>query len=226
MVRHTLLMCVLLPAPALFGAACLPGALSSYVALGSGGCDESLFTFKNFVFTPAVMSGTPTLLTPADISVTPVVNGSAFGLNFAGAFSVTGLDAVTYEIDYTTDPPPPILHGFSLDMFANSPVAPGTADITATLCANGLFSGAVCNTPGTLTSVTVFHHGVLGTQLTNSTSFADTNLVDVHMVITLAGNGASSSFTSVSAIYNAPEPGTFFMAGAALAALWLRRRQR
>lgn len=209
-------------APA-FGSPCVSGTLASYIALPTG-CTIGLFTFQNFAFTIPLNVGVLTPLTASDIAVSVVPTAGFSGLSYAAAYSAIGSQAITYEIDWAIDPPPPILHAFELDMFTNTPVAPGTADITSSLCVGALFVGVTCS--GTATSVTVFHHGSAGSMVNNLVTFAPNNILGIHTSIALDGHTTgSSSFTSFSAS-SVPEPATWLGVGGGLLMVFLRRRRR
>lgn len=207
----------------LFATPCTSGTLASYIALNPTGCTVGLFTFQNFSFAVTSSSGGPVLLTPSTIDLTPYSDGTYGGVKFAGAFSLTGAQSVTYQIDWTIDPPPPILHDLELYMDSETPVAPGTADITTTICAGALFVGLSCS--GTLTSATVFHHGSFGSQLLDIATFSPTKLLDLRTTIILDGHLTGSSQIGGFGINITPEPASFLLAAAGLGALIFARRR-
>ncbi len=72
---------------------------------------------------------------PADVTVTPQASGGTFGLDFSSTkFFVEGDNNIIYLLDYTIDPPPPVIDRMSMRLNSHSPNAPGTATITLHMC--------------------------------------------------------------------------------------------
>jgi hypothetical protein len=206
-------------------ALCTADTLANYIALGSGGCNVGALTFMDFAFSTVSSSGGPIAVTAADITVTPVIAGNRAGLNYASAgFSVTAGQSIQYLLAYTIDDPP-IIHGFELEMFTNSPVFPGLAQIDSVECVGAAFVGMVCG--GTTTLNSVFDNGV-SVSHKDVKFFAGTVIVGDRTTITLdATGGGSANFASFNGLAIVPEPGPFWLtAGSVLLLLWTRRTLR
>lgn len=228
------------PAPA-----CVAGDFDSYSDLGSGGCSSGGFTFFNFSFTATPLiahpaTSTTKVATPFTVFITPPANLTSVLSITSDDFNVQAGDRVLYQIEYTIDPPPPILPGYDVEMFSDTPISPGLATATASLCAGGLLAGPVCvdlGAPGFVATpyvLTVFHKGLPAgpIQLSASVLFpAPTNLIDVSILLDLdATRGGSSVITGVGtrAPFLAdptPEPGSIALVGAGLVGLALLRRR-
>jgi hypothetical protein len=142
-----LLTCCLWPSDAKALPVCQTGSFASYAALNqTGGCTVGDLIFFRFASpTPNVVGG----LTPADLTqilVTPVITSQGDGLSFSssGFFisSSSGLESVTYHLNYSVDPGP-IIVGQTLEL--DPPYGNVTAnqkycvsDVLANNCALGL----------------------------------------------------------------------------------------
>lgn len=223
---------------------CASSSLSSLVALGSDGCSIGEFTFFNFSFLriATLQPNSQSLLANASDITVNFPNKAQDSLEFLSTkFDVKAGDRVQYLIGYTLDPPPPILPGFELDLFTDTPVAPGLATVTANICVGGIF---FFNSPnqcldvgapgyvGTPYTAQVFHLGStkVGSIKLKDQIFFDspTNLIDVRILIDLdARLGGSSQVRGIgSGASPIPEPATYALVGAGLlAAAFLSRRR-
>jgi hypothetical protein len=209
-----------------FASACpvIATPLSTYIGFGAGGCTISGETVDNFAFTVGATSAGLSALTASAIMVTPstIINGyqlffSATGATTSTGFTVSGSQFANYEIDFTWDP---VVVGAEDQMFANSPVFPGTATVTTDLCAGSIF-GVAC--PPATNTLTVFNDGQPADAIpTAFTAFTPVTVVGTQSFITLDANGASSAITGFTTSVFAPEPGTFVFAAIGLLALVLR----
>jgi hypothetical protein len=197
--------------------------------LGGTGCtigDE--IAFMDFAFLVLASGGGAIPVTPADIVVTPVLSGPNSRLIFSSAgFSVTGAESITYLLAYNIDPHP-ILSFFEDELHTETPVFPGLASITTALCIGAPFGGTLLlpTCAAIPASVTVFHNGTTF-DLTDSVSFSPVADLGVRNTITLAANGASADFTSLTNTVQAiPEPTTLLLMGSALLGLGSSRRRR
>lgn len=235
--------------PIIIGTAapCAFGTFGSYQALGATGCTSGGFTLFNFSFTAVPLIASPStsttkVATLSSVYITPPASLSSALTITSGDFDVQALDRVLYLFHYTIDPPPPILPGYDLEMFSDTPVSPGQATATASLCAGGLLAGPVCvdlGAPGFVATpyvLTVFHKGLPidpgDVQLSAGVLFpAPTNLIDVSILLDLdARAGGSSVITGVGARApflsdEVPEPGAFALVGIGLFGLSLLRRR-
>jgi hypothetical protein len=205
---------------------CTAATLDVYTALGATGCTIDDFIYKNFAFQTLSATGGAIPISAEAINVQPSSGGGNMNVFFTSSgFSISGTQFVQYRIDYTVDPLPPVIIRFEDDMIAESPVAPGTADITTDLCVNSLFGDVTpCAAGGTFLSLNVFHHGTpTDKKLFDQVMFPGTNLVDVRNTITLAANGATSQIDGFGNVTGLPEPGAYVLAGSGLLALLLRR---
>lgn len=196
--------------PAQAAPLCTQAPLSDYLA-NTQGCMVGAFTFKNFAW---VQSG-PIAVPSTGVQVSPYDFTTRLGLNYSSnLFSVTGNEVLRYVLEYTVDPPPPIIDGFELGLDAGSPVAPGTATITADLCAGDLRNTGCLN--GFPTSLQVNHFGTSSFLFDSVTFPQGVNLVDVRLLIELKANGASSQidgFGNGASGLPTPEPGGLAVAG-------------
>lgn len=205
---------------------CGAGSIGTYIGLGATGCTVGPYTFHDFGFSVFSSTGGPAVLGTADLTVTPVSGASKYGLNFAGTggpgFSLSSGQAVDYLLTYTVDPPPPIIWGFEMDMFTNTPVAPGFANITSSECVGAAFVGVTC---GTFTvGNQVFHNGGTSFQLTDIQAIPGIDVIGTRTHIVLdATAGGSSSFTSFTQLTMVPEPGTLLTGLVAFGVLFRRR---
>ncbi|MDZ4799252.1 MAG: PEP-CTERM sorting domain-containing protein [Bryobacteraceae bacterium] len=225
---------ILVVSPAALAApiACAPASVAIYTQQ-SEGCAVGAFTLKNFAWSSVQDTGYIPV-SAADVLVTPMFTPSSVGVAFtSSAFSVTGSGKIRAFLDYTVDPPPPILDDLNLEMDANSPVAPGVARITANICIGGLFRNSCEN--GIVRTLTVEHFGPGNPDnvLFDTEQFpSPVNMVDVRTTIELYANGASSQIDGYGTITNAvsgdetPEPSTAALALSGLAgAIYLRCRK-
>jgi hypothetical protein len=206
--------------------ACTTATFDVYEGLAATGCTIDNFVYKNFVFQTLSATGGAIPITSSAITVTPTSGGGNLNLQFTSSgFNISGTQFVQYGLDYTVDPLPPVIIRFDDEMFAESPVAPGTADINTNLCIGALFGGpGACGPGGTPLSLSVFHHGTpTSTKLFDDVMFAGTNLVDVQNTITLAANGSTSQITGLGNVTGIPEPGAWLLGASGLLTILLRR---
>ena len=208
---NKLLFLAILGGGSLFAAPCTTAPLSSYLAT-SFTCTLDTFTFQDFFFR-VTASGGYTALTTSEIMVTPGILNTSPGVDklsltftpttTSAGFNLVRTQAAVYDFRYNIDPPPDVIIETDDQLITNSPVAPGTADVTTNLCIGGKLlvnslSGALfCDTPGTTSSLNVFHHGTPTTiKSFDSVTFSGVHILGVDNIITLAANGSTSQIRS------------------------------
>jgi hypothetical protein len=222
----------------MFASACVTNTLANYVSLGATGCTVNGILVNDFNFAVVSTSlGSP--LTSSAITVTPSTVAacvtspnppntyqlcfSATGNTSSTGFTVAATDFAKYEIDFNWDP---LVTGAEDDMVANTPVFPGTATVTTSLCNGQAFGGALCpTTAGATNTLTVFNDGHPGDAITTATTLlspADVEpgtTIGTRSLVDLEANGASSTITGFDTSLLTPEPGTFLLLAAGLLTL-------
>jgi hypothetical protein len=187
-------------APGWSGPLCLTGTLSSYEALGSGGCQIGDLTVVNFTYT--FLSGTVTI-PDTSITVTPSTGSGMVGLTFSSPdFNLSGSNSAQYLLGYTWDPGD--IRSLDDVLNANSPVSPGFAQVSTLDCENAAFSGSSCTT--STDTVVVSDNGITLNSPNSVTFSPSLGTLGIRNTIELDGNGASSEFTSFENQLTTPEP--------------------
>ena len=241
-----LLIGALSVAPALAGplvpgsppADCAPGSLQGYIDLnGAGGCSIGSFVVRDFYYSASGGGG----YVPYDasyMSVIPVNSALGPQLWFGSVdpsqypvFSVPNGQSATLLLRYYIDPPPIIIRGFEDEMEAWTPVAPGWARITTSLCIGAPFDGSwTCPNPGGY-QVVVYHNGGLDYDLSQTIWFPPTSNLGVLHRIELDGGAVGTPGSADFADFGAtaltiPEPASWLLLGCGLLGLALLRRRR
>jgi hypothetical protein len=229
---------VALASHALASPACISGAsLASYALLGAGGCMVNDELVNNFVYqTPIVSPGVTSPLTASNIFVTPSFTATSYQLFFfttgsttADGFTISGNNSAIYEIDFDWDP---LVGGAEDDMVANTPVPPGTASVTTSLCAGAAFTGTTCPTNSPTFAPTntlfVFNNGTPVIPTATTLFPSQVLVVGTKSVIDLesAMPGSSTITGFKTSVFVTPEPATVSLLAAGIAALALRRFRR
>lgn len=192
---------------------CAAGTLADYIALQSTGCSVGLIVLRDFSFDVISATGEPVIAGPNDVSVIPVPGAGEYGLTYSSpVFAVTAGQSVSYLLNYTIDPSPPIIRGLNLTLSTQSPVAPGVASISEEACIGAGFIGALCPA-GTPMSLDVFDNGVTSS-LGAFLEFAPVGVVGITTTISLdASQGGSADFENFTGSATVvPEPSSGVMA--------------
>ncbi len=196
--------------------------LANYALLGATGCTINGETVDDFAFSVVATSlGSP--LTSGAITVTPSFTATKYQVFFSATggtsstgFMVSGTDFAKYEIDFNWDP---LVVGAEDDMVANTPVNPGTATVTTSLCAGQVFGGVTCPTVASATNtLTVFNNGIPADAITTAVTYftSPVLVVGTRSLVDLEANGASSEITGFDTSVFTPEPGTMLLMAAGL----------
>ena len=226
-----LVLGALLSGPVLAGPTypCQQETLEWYVLNPS--CGIGVFTVKGFSY-----SNKGVTIPASMITVQPFAGPEGPSLRFySPAFSVVAGQQAVLTLVYNIDPPPIIIRGFDEEMFAETPVFPGSVTIDTWLCVGGTFSpectGMNDNIPLQLSLQLAHYGGDEGNKLTDSIVFSPTSILGVWHTITLDGGpdneGGSASFSALgNQAYTVPEPGTWLLLGCGLVGLAVLRRRR
>ena len=223
--KWTLLASALLLAPAAFAdPMCVPGTLTSYIALQPGCQIGPILNFEGFGFSVASSAGGAVAGSTDNIFVTPKITpGSAFGvdMDFTG-FSVTSGQSISYLLTYTIDEPP-IIRGYTTNL-SDPPTPPAFTLVVTELCLGAPFDGATCPNPAI---VQVLSDSQGRSVLQASNTFSPVGVLGVRTTITLdASQGGFADILGYGGSAVVPEPASAAITGAGLLLLasFLRRR--
>lgn len=217
----TLTGALLLAAPGAQAAACLPGTLDAYLALGPGGCTVDNAVFSSFVTPSGSFGATPVAAT--SIFVTPLNTPYKPGLRFDVTLSASAGEIFEALVGYN-------VHGLIIGNMLSIAGAAATADGAVTAvedkCIGGTFDGTGpfgC----TGTQDVLINYAIVGDAVTSaSLAFPVTPVVGVvnQFVVdggslgTAQGSGFANQFVTV------PEPSAFSLIPIAAAFALIRRR--
>jgi hypothetical protein len=211
----------LLAAPGAQAAACLPGTLDTYLALGPGGCTVDNALFTDFVNPAGSFGATP--VAPTSIFVNPLNTPFKPGLRFDITLSASAGEIFEALVGYN-------VHSLIIGNMLSMPGAMATADgaVTATedKCIGGMFDGTGpfgC----TGTQDALINYAIDGDAVTAaSLAFPVTSVVGVvtQFVVDggLAGSATGSGFANQ--FVTVPEPSAFTLIPIAAVFAYIRRR--
>jgi hypothetical protein len=221
----------LYPTAAVAVPVCTTGSLASYVSLDSGGgCTIGDYTFLRFSDPTPSTKGSPTVASPWEITVTPILTATGAGFSFTASedstnlfaiSSASGTTAVTYYIDYSVDPAPIVgTADLSIDPpHGNVAVTQMycAADVLATGCRLGVKSQQTVTVSSPVSVIT----------FPSPQSFVD---IDTDICLS-ATPGDPASIDAIDSFVNTPasavpEPATLPLTAGLFTLLFLVRRKR
>jgi len=193
-------------------APCASGSLSSYVALGTGGCTLGGNTLFNFQILSGTAGATP--IAPGDVTIAPL--GGTFDPGIDVSLTQTAASGTLLESLFTYQIAGNSFVGSSLTLANSSETADGAVTDIQNFCAGGAFG------PDGVTGCSGFAGSLLtldGLQNHDSASFSPTGLLSITDDFTLDGGlqGSASGGSFTDRFTATPEPGTFLITGLALA---------
>jgi len=203
------LVLMTLVAPQVYAAACTSQSLSAYEVLGATGCTIGDKLFSNF----SLIASGNTPPTAAQITVTPDTSHSGeIGLDFNASWSVSGSgqtqdDAITFDVA--------VVGGGGM-LITDASTVQSTSGFTGTGSAN-VTEGICANPPCTTTTNTTTINSAGATQLSSTTIFSPTGVIQA--IKDIGVNSGSSGSASISQVFDGfsqtsvPEPASIMLLG-------------
>ncbi len=186
-----------------FAAPCVSGSLQDYINLGAGGCQLGTLFISGVLPEPG--QNTATTINAAQVQV--ATGGSPLMPTLLFTLNKTATSNQIFESFFRFNVSGPLLAASSIAL--NSPVATGDGVVTATedVCPGGSFSGNAPSGCAKAASLVAFATAS-GSQLSDSASFASTNMLDVFVDLTADGGPSGTAvFNSATVSFTAtPEP--------------------
>ena len=185
---------------------CASGTLSSYLALGSGGCTIGADTFSNFQTLTGITGATP--IATADVNITP--GGGSFdpALTFVTNQSATAGNQL--ESIFTFDISGPLYTDSGLSLSGSSESVDGAVTGIENYCAGGTFG------PDGISDCTGVEGSLLtldGVQNQDQSALGPNSFLQVTDDFTLDGGtaGSASGGTLTDSFIATPEPSSLYL---------------
>ncbi len=203
-----------------YGAPCLPGTITSYEALSSGGCTVGGVTFSNFsLLEDSASESNDFLISPS------VLSSPGFDISYLLGSTTSVVD---YAIQYSFDPPPAIGSAFlGLDV-------EGSVTVTEGICPGGVFTSDAHNPTGCIPTGSLLDPPPVVLTVSNPNgnlnayaTFPPVTVGEVRLVFNLDGTPTDpAGFTTVSAtLSSTPEPATFVLLLSGLIGIGVYKRK-
>lgn len=213
----------LMSSPVLAAPACTTGTLSSYISLGSAGCDLGSVNFSGFqTLTPIAGA---LAIAPVEVMITPVQSGNMFGID--AMFDSTAMSDELRQALFGYMVMAPSITGSRISLSGTS--GDGFATYIQNYCAGGMFSpGGVSGCTGNEGALVVLNSGIDQSTFPAVThiSVVDDFTLDAFGAQSVSGGMASDRFTVGANPQAVPEPQTYVLMSSALIAIALRNRMR
>ena len=217
-------------------APCVPGSLTSYFGLGSGGCDVGSATFFDFTSGPSLVLPSADVISPSDITVTPavLVDGAQLAFSMDQSVDVDGFLGIL--IGYSVAALGSSTFGAAtLDLTGAAATGDGDVTVVEDVCLGGVFSTGPSDCQGAPDTLAVAQLPEFSTSPDSLSFIAPASFFDVFVDLGIASNGAGTAalngavttqFTGAAAPAAVPEPMSLLLVGSGLLGLAARARRK